>query len=232
MVYRIGIWPQFMFPSPFTVADTLMTGFTKGNYLIALMYSLKRLLTGYVIAVILGIILGIIITSNETINQTFGAFILSLQSVPSVVWLPLALLWFKMGETSIIFIVVIGGLWNMIMSVASGIKNVDPVLIGCGKNLGYKGIKLFTKIILPASIPHIITGMRMAWAFCWRALMAAEIIGTGHGLGQILMWGRDMGNMSTVLAIMIIIATTGLVTDSLIFKRVEETVFKRWGLDN
>lgn len=221
-----------MFPSPFTVINTLITGFTKGNYLIALLHSFKRLIIGYLIAVVLGTILGIVITTNKTINETFGALILSFQSVPSVVWLPLALLWFKMGETSIIFVVVIGGLWNMIMSTASGIQSVDPVLIRCGKNLGYKGTKLFAKIILPASIPHVITGMRMAWAFCWRALMAAEIIGIGHGLGQILMWGRDMGNMSTVLAIMIIIAVTGFATDSLIFKKIELRVFKKWGLDN
>lgn len=230
MVYRIGIWPRYMFPSPMGVYETLFRGFTTGNYLVALTFSFRRLIIGYVIAVTLGIILGIITISNKTINETFGTLILSFQSVPSVVWLPLALLWFKMGETSIIFVVVIGGLWNMIMSTSSGIQSVDPLLIKCGQNLGYKGPKMFTKIILPASVPHIITGMRMAWAFCWRALMAAEIIGTGHGLGQILMWGRDMGNMETVLAIMFIIAITGLITDNLIFKKIERKVFERWGL--
>lgn len=221
-----------MFPSPYGVGETLVRGFTTGNYTIALMSSLRRLLIGYVISVGLGIFLGIITISNKTINETFGTLILSLQSVPSVVWLPLAMLWFKMGESSIIFVVVIGGLWNMIMSTSTGIQNVDPLLIRCGRNLGYKGYKMFTKIILPASIPHIITGMRMAWAFCWRALMAAEIIGTGNGLGQILMWGRDMGNMETVLAIMFIIAITGLITDNLIFKKIELKVFERWGLNN
>ena len=221
-----------MFPSPYGVGETLVRGFTTGNYTIALMSSLRRLLIGYVISVSLGIFLGIITISNKTINETFGTLILSLQSVPSVVWLPLAMLWFKMGESSIIFVVVIGGLWNMIMSTSTGIQNVDPLLIRCGRNLGYKGYKMFTKIILPASIPHIITGMRMAWAFCWRALMAAEIIGTGNGLGQILMWGRDMGNMETVVAIMFIIAITGLITDNLIFKKIELKVFERWGLNN
>lgn len=221
-----------MFPSPFTVMDTLVKGFTRGNYGLALLYSFKRLLIGYLIALVLGITLGIIISSNKNIDQSLGGLILSLQSVPSVVWLPLALLWFKMGETSIIFVVVIGGLWNMILSTISGIKNVDPILVKCGKNLGYRGMKLFIKVILPASIPHIIMGMRMAWAFSWRALMAAELIATGHGLGQILMWGRDMGNMNTVLAIMIIIAGVGFITDSLIFKKIELSILERWGLNN
>ncbi len=230
VVYRLQIWPEFMFPSPFDVFKTLKDGFLDGTYSIALLFSIKRLLIGYFIAVILGTIVGIILVTNKTLDDTFGTLILSFQSVPSVVWLPLALLWFKMGEQAIIFVVVIGGIWNMIINSSTGIKNVDPVLIRCGKNLGYKGISLFTNIILPASIPYIITGMRLAWAFCWRALMAAEILGTGRGLGQILMWGRDMGNMTTVLSVMIIIALTGLITDNLVFKKAENRVFEKWGL--
>lgn len=230
MVYRLGIWPDFMFPSPLDVLSTLWSGLTEGTYSIALLHSLRRLLIGYAIAVILGIIVGIVLVTNKSADEVLGGLVLSFQSVPSVVWLPLALLWFKMGETSIIFVVVVGGIWNMIINSSSGIRNVDPTLIRCGRNFGYKGIKLFTKIIIPASIPQIITGMRLAWAFCWRALMAAEILGTGRGLGQILMWGRDMGNMSTVLSVMFIIALTGLFTDNLIFRKIELKVYKRWGL--
>jgi len=232
VVFRIGIWPDFMFPSPLSVLGTLWKGFREGTYFISLLFSMRRLLIGYVIAVVLGVAIGILLVTNKTMDETLGILILSLQSVPSVVWLPLALLWFKMGETSIIFVVVLGGIWNMIINSATGIRNVDRELIQCGRNLGYQGVKLFTKIILPASTPYIITGMRLAWAFCWRALMAAEILGTGYGLGQILMWGRDMGNMSTVLAIMIIIATTGLLTDNLIFRKVEQRIYRRWGISN
>ncbi|MDK2800794.1 MAG: sulfonate transport system permease protein [Clostridiales bacterium] len=219
-----------MFPSPLNVLDTLIDGLMNGTYSIALLHSLRRLLIGYTIAVTLGIVISIVLATNKTMDETFGTLVLSLQSVPSVVWLPLALLWFKMGETSIIFVVVVGGIWNMIMNTSTGIKNVDPTLIRCGKNLGYQGLDLFTKIILPASIPHIITGMRLAWAFCWRALMAAEILSTGQGLGQILMWGRDMGNMNTVVSVMLMIAFTGLITDNLVFRKIELKIFEKWGL--
>lgn len=231
-VYRLQLWPNFMFPSPFKVFKSLFDGVLDGSYTIALLHSIKRLLFGYVIAIILGVIVGVLLATNKTLDETFGLLILSFQSVPSVVWLPLALLWFKMGEAAIIFVVIIGGLWNMIISTSSGVRNVAPELIRCAKNLGYKGGRLFTKVILPASIPHIITGMRLAWAFCWRALMSAEILGTGKGLGQILMWGRDMGNMTTVLSIMIIIAFTGLITDNLVFKKIETNIYKRWGLNS
>ncbi len=229
-VYRLQLWPSFMFPPPFDVFKSIWDGMIDGSYSVALLYSLKRLLLGYLIAVVVGVLVGILLATNKTLDETFGLLILSFQSVPSVVWLPLALLWFKMGEPAIIFVVIIGGLWNMIISTTSGVRSVAPELIRCGKNLGYQGIKLFSKVILPASIPHIITGMRLAWAFCWRALMSAEILGTGKGLGQILMWGRDMGNMTTVLSIMIIIALTGLVTDNLIFRKIESNIFKKWGL--
>lgn len=198
--------------------------------MVALLNSFRRLLTGYGISIVLGVSTGILLAVNKTADEVLGLFIISMQSVPSVVWLPLALLWFRLGETSIIFVVVLGGVWNMILNTITGIKNVDPTLIRCGRNLGYKGIRLFTKVILPASVPHLITGMRLSWAFCWRALMAAEILGTGMGLGQILMWGRELGNMSTVLSVMIIIASTGLVTDNLIFKRIEDNVYRKWGL--
>jgi len=229
-LYFIRIWPEFMFPSPFMVFNTLANGFGQGNYTMAMLNSFRRLLIGFGIAITLGVFIGVLMGRFKSIDETFGGLILSLQSVPSVVWLPLALLWFSMGESAMIFVVVIGGLWNMIMSTTAGIKGVDPLLIQSGINLGYTGFSLFRKVILPAAVPHIITGVRMAWAFCWRALMAAEIIGTGQGLGQVLMWGRDMGNMSTVLAVMFIIAGTGIISDGIVFKKIEKEVYRRWGL--
>lgn len=229
VVYRANIWPDFMFPSLIKVSIATIKGIADGTYSIAFLYSIKRLLIGYIIALTSGLAIGIAISKSKTLDDTFGMLILSLQSVPSVVWLPLALLWFSMGETAIIFVVVIGGIWNMTINTISGIRNVDPVLIKSGRNLGYKGIRLFTHIVLPASVPHLITGARLAWAFCWRALMSAEILGTGKGLGQILMWGRDMGNMQTVLSIMIIIALTGMITDNFIFKKIEFNIYKKWG---
>ncbi len=174
--------------------------------------------------------MGLLISSSKLIDETLGAFILALQSIPSIVWLPLAILWFRMGEAAIIFIVVLGGTWNMVMSASTGIKNVDPTLIKAAKTMGVKGYKLFFKVIIPASIPHLITGMRIAWAFSWRALMAGELLGSGQGLGQLLMWARELGNMSMVISIMIIIATLGSVTDGLIFKPLENRVLERWGL--
>lgn len=230
VIYKLQIWPPILFPSPIEVGTTLYNGFIDGSFLISLGYSFKRLLIGYSIAVIIGTILGLLIASFKTIDETLGALILALQSVPSIVWLPLAILWFNMGEAAIIFVVVLGGTWNMVINSAAGIKNVDPLLIKAAKTMGVKGHQLFFRVTLPAAIPHLITGMRLSWAFSWRALMAGELLGSGRGLGQILMWGREMGNMSMVISVMIIIAVLGTLTDNLLFKIIENKVLERWGL--
>lgn len=220
-----------MFPSPLNVAQTLINGFQDGSFIIALKASFQRLLLGYGLSILIGIFLGVSIAKSKVIDDTVGMLIIGLQSVPSIVWLPLALLWFGMSETAITFIVTLGGTWTMTTNMATGIRNVQPVLIRAARTMGASGWQLFIKVTLPAAVPYLITGMRLSWAFAWRALMAGELIGSGSGLGQMLTFGRDVGNMSLVLSIMIIIAVIGTILDNLVFRRVERNVLTRWGLE-
>ena len=230
VIYRLGIWPPYMFPSPVDVSQTLIRGFQDGTFIIALQASFQRLLIGYGLAIAIGVFLGVSIAKSKIINETIGMLVIGLQSVPSIVWLPLALLWFGMSETAIIFVVTLGGTWTMTTNTAAGIRNVQPVLIRAARTMGASDWQLFLKVTLPASVPYLITGMRLAWAFAWRALMAGELIGSGKGLGQILTFGRDVGNMNLVFSIMIIIAVIGMILDNLVFQRVEKNVLTRWGL--
>lgn len=230
-IFSLAIWPAYMFPSPFGVGQTLLRGFQDGSFIIALEASFGRLLMGYGISIVLGIFLGACIAKFKIINETIGMLVIALQSIPSIVWLPLALLWFGMSETAIIFVVALGGTWTMTTSATTGIRNVQPVLTRAARTMGASGWKLYTAVTLPASIPHIISGMRLSWAFAWRALMAGELIGSGSGLGQLLNFGRDVGNMSLILAIMVIIAVIGTILDNLVFRRVEKKILTRWGLE-
>lgn len=219
-----------MFPSPLSVLKTLLNGFQDGTFLIALAASFKRLLIGYTFSILIGTVLGVLIAKYRVMDETIGMLVVALQSVPSIVWLPLALLWFGMSEFAIIFVVILGGTWTMTTNAATGIRNVQPVLLRAARTMGAKGFSLFSKVTLPASVPYLITGMRLAWAFAWRALMAGELIGSGSGLGQMLMFGRDVGNMSLILAIMVIIAVIGTTLDNIAFRRIENTILTRWGL--
>lgn len=167
---------------------------------------------------------------SKLADETIGSLVIALQSIPSIVWLPISLLIFgSAGNAAIIFIIVLGGTWAMTMNMRMGIKNVQPILIRAAKTMGYKGAELVWKVMLPASIPAALTGARLAWAFGWRALMAGELLGRG-GLGRTLLDARDMFNFDLVIAIMIIISTVGLIVEYIIFNPIERKVMTRWGL--
>jgi NitT/TauT family transport system permease protein len=230
-VYLLHLWPQSMFPGPVGVGKALITGMQEGSLLFATVNSMKRLLIGFILAVILGTLIGIVLARYKWADETLGLMIVSLQSIPSIVWLPLAMVWFHFSEKAIIFVVVLGGMWSMIMNMRMGFKNVSPILVKAARTMGYSGTQLFRKVMIPASIPYAITGMRLSWAFAWRALMAGELIGPGPGLGYMLMFSRDMGNMDLVVALMVVIALIGSIMDHLVFQRIEKRVLTRFGLE-
>ncbi|ANU15361.1 ABC-type probable sulfate transporter, permease protein [Planococcus halocryophilus Or1] len=228
---RFELWHETILPSPFSVYDSLMAGFADMTLVYDLMASFRRLLIGLAVAILIGTSVGILLARSKTADETLGTLVLALQSVPSIVWLPLAMMWFGLGEGSIIFVVILGGTFVMILNVRTGIKNVDPLFIKAARTMGSNGLDLFIKVIIPASVPYFVTGARLAWAFAWRALMAGELLSSGPGLGYTLRYASDFGNMSLVIGVMIIIGVVGAVVDLMIFQRIEKNVLKRWGLE-
>jgi NitT/TauT family transport system permease protein len=224
------ISPALM-PAPTDVLKALSGGIADKTLLYDISASFRRLAIGLVISIILGVSLGILLAKNKTADETIGSLVLALQSVPSIVWLPIAIMWFGLNETSVIFIVILGATLVITINMRMGIKNVPPLYIRAAQTMGSKGFDLFLKVILPASIPYAVTGIRLGWAFGWRGLMAGEILSTGPGLGYTLKYASDFGNMSMVIAIMIIIGVIGTIVDILFFQRVERNVIRRWGLE-
>ncbi|MCA1035409.1 MULTISPECIES: ABC transporter permease [Bacillaceae] len=229
---RMGLWLPTILPSPTDVFQSLVTGISDKTLLYDLAASFRRLLIGLGISLVLGSALGILLAKSKTADETLGTVILALQSVPSIVWLPLAIMWFGLNEVSVIFVVILGGTFVMTLNMRVGIKNVSPLFIRAAQTMGSSGIDLFTRVIFPASIPYVVTGARLAWAFAWRALMAGELLSTGPGLGYTLRYASDFGDMSLVIAVMIIIGVIGSIVDQLIFQRIEKSVLERWGLEN
>ncbi|MBI0580811.1 ABC transporter permease [Neobacillus cucumis] len=218
-------------PAPTDVLQALVKGFADKTLIYDILASFRRLAIGLSIAIILGIFLGILLAKNKTADETLGTLILALQSVPSIVWLPIAIMWFGLNETSVIFIVILGATLVMTINMRIGIKNVSPLYIRAAQTMGSGGLDLFTSVIFPASVPYAVTGARLGWAFAWRALMAGEILSTGPGLGYTLKYASDFGNMSMVIGIMIIIGIIGTIVDIVFFQRVEKNVIRRWGLE-
>jgi len=230
-LFRLEVWNPVMFPSPKSVWLTLVQGLQDGTFLIATGVSMRRILEGYLISVVLGMPLGILIGRVKLLDETVGSMILGLQTLPSICWLPLSILWFGLTERSIIFIVIIGALFSITLATESGVKNVPPLYIRAAKTMGARGLAMYTQVILPAALPSIITGMKLGWSFAWRSLMAGELLASGLGLGYVLMMGRDLADMSQVIAVMIIIALLGLMIDRFIFARLEQIIRHRWGLE-
>ena len=228
---RVGVWPKFLFPAPSEVLQTLLQGFADRTFIFGILASVRRILLGYSISLVAGVLLGLGISRNKLIAETIGSVILGLQTLPSICWLPLALLWFGLNESAIIFVVVMGALLSITTATESGIKNAPPLLIKAGQNMGARGPRLLFEVIVPAALPSIITGMKQGWSFAWRSLMAGELLYGSVGLGNLLTVGRELNDMSQVLAVMLIIIIIGLCADYLVFTRLERGMRRRWGFE-
>lgn len=229
LVFSLHLAPSQVVPSPLSVGSALANGVSNGSLLYGIATSLWRLSVGLAIAIVAGMSLGILIARFETLNQMVGSFLLGLQSIPSVAWVPVAFLWFGKTDAGVIFVTVIGALFAVAMNTHSGIKNVPPSLISAGKNMGASGIQLITNVIIPASFPNLISGFKQGWAYAWRGVISAEVIFAVLGLGSLMNIGTKGNDISQVISILIVIMIIGIVVDGFVFKRLEKTVMSRWG---
>jgi len=224
------IWPDEIFPSPYEIAEDLLYGVTDGTIIFGMGTTLWRLAAGLAIAICGGIVLGILMARVDIVNQTIGSLVLGLQSIPSIAWVPLALIWFGGFDSGIIFVTAIGAIFAVTVNIYTGVKNIDPHYIEAARNMGAKGSQLTINVLIPAAFPYMISGFKQGWAFAWRGVIGAEILFSYLGLGYLLNVGRQTIDVSQVIAVMIIIMALGMIVDGLIFKRVEFKVMSRWGL--
>ena len=229
LIAYMKIWPPYLFPGPRTVFDTLKAGFVDHSFFIAIGVSMERIAVGYGVSIIIGAILGALIACSKFLEETLSPLLVSLQSLPSICWLPLAVLWFGLTEKAIIFVVVMGSLLSITISIDSGRKQIPRLYAMAGRNLGASGTAPLSTVLLPASLPVILSGLKQGWAFAWRSLISGEMIFVGLGLGQLLILGRDLNDMSQVLAVMVLIIILGSLIDRLVFRNLERGLQRRWG---
>jgi NitT/TauT family transport system permease protein len=232
LLVRSGLWSSLILPSPFDVGRYLWSGLRDGSLLEAGWVTGKRLMLGYFIGIVIGLPLGLLVSSSTLMKDTVGSLALGLQTLPSVCWVPIALLWFGQTETAMLFIVIMGTVWSVVIATDYGTRNIPTIYGRVARTMGSKGLHTWLKVIVPASLPFLVTGMKQGWAFAWRSLMAAEIyvtILTGFGLGHLLHYGRELGAMDQVLGVMLMIVVIGLLADRLLFSPWENLLHRRWG---
>jgi NitT/TauT family transport system permease protein len=226
---RTGAWSP---PGPLQVGSYLITSVSDGTMLPALWITCRRLLLGYVLGVCVGIPLGLFTARFRLAYDTLGVVGLGFQTLPSVCWVPLALLWFERQDVAMLFVVLMGTIWPVSLSTHTGVKNVPLIFVRVASTMGSRGLHTWRRVIVPASLPVIIGGLKLGWAFAWRSLMAAEIYVTAAdhlGLGQLLHKGRLANSLEQVIAVMLVIMIIGLIADKLLFSPWERYLQRRWG---
>jgi len=237
----VGIWhavvllewrSRVLLPDPLEVWRYLVSAVEDRTIFEALWVTMKRLLVGYFAGVIAGIPLGLLTARFQWAHDTIGVLGLGLQTLPSVCWVPIALLWFGQTEAAMLFVVVMGTVWSVVISTDNGVRSVPPIYARAARTMGSNGWHTWLKVILPAALPFIVSGVKQGWAFAWRSLMAAEIyvtILTGFGLGHLLHYGRELNAMDQVLGVMLVIVLIGLLADKVLFAPWESFLHRRWG---
>jgi NitT/TauT family transport system permease protein len=228
-LYKAAIWSPMLFPSPEDVWNAMIDGFGQGTFTAAIQASLRRVVIGFLISVVIGLTVGSAMARWQTVQETAGSLVLGIQSLPSVCWAPLALMWFGLQEQAIIFVVVLGSAFSITEAAYAGFTNVPPLIRRAALVMGANQFQLFWRVLIPAALPSIVTGLKLSWSFAWRSLMAGELIAQLGGFGELLQNYRDSFDMPSVIAVMIVIVAIGLLVNALVFRPLEIGIHRRWG---
>jgi NitT/TauT family transport system permease protein len=238
LLWQVVVWsgwrPEYVLPAPGTVFAHLGEMAGDGTLSTALWITLRRAAWGYAIALVLGVAVGMAVARVKVLRAAVGSLITGLQTMPSIAWFPLAILLFKLSEGAITFVIVLGAAPAIANGLISGVDNLPPILLRAGRVLGARGLTLYRRVILPASMPSFLGGMKQGWAFAWRSLMAGELLVVIAGqpsIGFLLQENRQLAKSEGLLAVMIVILAVGIVVDSLLFGRAERSIRRRWGFE-
>jgi NitT/TauT family transport system permease protein len=227
-----GWKPDYVLPGPWAVASELADQATTSTFWHAVATTMRRGLSGFALAMLVGLAVGVAVARFRILRAAIGSLITGLQTMPSIAWFPLAILLFQISERAILFVVVLGAAPSIANGVIAGVDYIPPVLRRAGLNLGARGLAMYRHVILPASLPSIVSGLKQGWAFAWRSLMAGEllvIIAERPALGVRLDQFRQQVDAVGVITTMVVILVIGILVD-VAFTSVNESIRRRWGV--
>lgn len=238
----LGIWqavvatgwrPEYVVPSPLTVLERFGTDLGSMDTWEAVSTTLQRALIGFALAVVIGGVIGAAVARIQVLRTAVGSLITGLQTMPSIVWFPLAIVLFERSERAILFVVILGAAPSIANGVIAGVDHVPPTLLRAGRALGARGLGAWWHVTLPAALPGIVTGLKQGWAFAWRSLMAGEllvIIANQPSIGQRLEFERQFADYTGLFSTMLLVLVIGIIVDALGFGALERAVRRRRGL--
>ncbi len=235
LVTVAGLW-RYSLPAPADVWTSFTQQLHRGAISQAIGTTLLHAAEGYVIALAIGTPLGLLIARVRVVRYAIGSMVASLQSLPSVCWAPIGIVWFGLRPVTLLFVVVMGAFPSIAMGTVAAVDTIPPLLLRVGSAMGARGIAMYRHIVLPAALPGYLAGLKQAWSFAWRSLMAAELIAyapgaLGFGLGQMLDSGREFSDFSLMVMTIVLILVVGVLVDALIFAPLDRSVRRRRGLN-
>ncbi|GAA0802851.1 ABC transporter permease [Spirilliplanes yamanashiensis] len=224
--------PAYVLPGPAEVFDELGAIVTTGEFWDAVRLTMTRAVIGFLLAVVIGTVVGAAVATFAPLRAAIGSLITGLQTMPSIIWFPLAILLFQLSESAIMFVVIIGAAPSVANGLISGIDYVPRTWLRVGQVLGMRGIARYRHLILPASLPSFVSGLKQGWAFSWRSLMAGELLVIVPGalsIGVRLQSARELNEAALLIAWIIVVLLIGILIDVL-FNAADNNLRRRWGL--
>ncbi|HUR03185.1 MAG TPA: ABC transporter permease [Nonomuraea sp.] len=233
LVVMSGRWPEYVFAGPITTFQDIGHRLGDPEFYQAVATTMRRAVTGFALAMLVGLIVGAAVSRVKVLRAAFGALITGLQTMPSIAWFPFAILLFGLTESAITFVVILGAAPSIANGLITGVDYTPPLLLRAGHVLGFRRLQLYRHVILPASLPSFLAGLKQGWAFAWRSLMAGEllvIIAYQSSLGEQLAISRELSDSPGLIGTMIVILVIGIVIDML-FEAADSALRRRWGLN-
>ncbi|SIT84352.1 ABC transporter permease [Microbacterium sp. RU33B] len=227
-----GVKPSYVLPDPLTVITRLGELATEPSFWVGVATTMTRAVFGFAVALVIGTVLGAAVARSRILRSAIGALLSGLQTMPSIAWFPLAILFFGLTEQAILFVIVLGAAPSIANGLISGIDDVPPSLLRAGHTLGARGFQMLRFVILPAALPTYVAGLKQGWAFAWRSLLAGELLVTISqvtALGVLLSNARSFADAPTLLAVMIVILIIGMLVDG-VFSSIANGIRRRRGL--
>ncbi|MDT7736439.1 MAG: sulfonate transport system permease protein [Mycobacterium sp.] len=231
-VYLSGWKPAFVLPSPAAALASLWTQAHQALLWQAIATTMGRAVYGFGLAVLIGLAVGIAVSRNKILRGAFGPIINGMQTMPAIAWFPFAIIFFGLTTSAILFVIVIGTAPAIAVAVIAGSDQIPPLLRRAAKMMGLRGLALYRHVVLPASLPVFVTGLKQGWAFAWRSLMSGElvvIVTNTASIGVLLENAQNLSDMPLAIAVMIVILALGILIDGL-FTLLDNVVRRRWGL--
>ncbi|MES2561594.1 MAG: ABC transporter permease [Pseudomonadota bacterium] len=229
-IFSLRIVPDYVFPSPLQVGQRLYQLATEGLLWPSIQATLIRMLIGFSVAAVIGLVIGIMMGMSRIVNNCLRSLFLGLQTLPTAAWVPISLLIFGLSDNGIYFVIIMSSVAAMAIATSDGILQIPRIYLRAASTLGTPGYAMPLRVIVPAALPSVITGIKLGWTLGWHGAVSAELIKSTVGLGFLLYMGRELNDAAQVLGIMLITIIFGLLLDRFLFGLIEHRIRKRWGL--